>query len=341
MNREEGWARSEMQGAALWDARCLRSVATICERRFERPRVSFSKACGDAVRQAGHRICSHAKTTVDGLLRGHFQQTAERCRVLYAQDPDHPILLVADTTSLNYASHPATEGLGPINQTLTAHGLLAHCVLALPWFGVPAGLAHLAIWARDPEKLGKSRQRLERAKTPTALKEGQKWIDGLWGAEATLPPEVPALLIADREADCFDLFAAPRRPGLNLLVRAHQPRRAAIPGETSADRERTGKLEELVSALPSWGTLKVEVPRQRGKPARTAVLEVRSTPVTLPPPAGRPAHEPSLALWVVQAREVEAPPGAEPLNWLLLTTCPIQNFREAQQLLRYYTRLGD
>ena len=72
------WAEAEMAAAAVWDRRCVRSLVAICERRFDRPRVSFSKACGAAVRQAAHRICSHAKTTVDGLLRGHFQQTAVR-----------------------------------------------------------------------------------------------------------------------------------------------------------------------------------------------------------------------------------------------------------------------
>ena len=333
---EHAWAWQEMHGAALWDGRCKRSVAAICERRLERPRVSFSKACGEATRQAAHRVCAHSKTTVDGLLKGHFQQTAARCAALHHQDPQHPLLLVADTTSLNYASHPATEGLGPINQTTKARGLLAHSVLALPFVGVPAGLVHVAIWARNPERHGKSRDAWARTQTATALKEGQKWLDGLWGAEATLPPDLPALMVADREADLYEFFAAPRRPGLDLLVRAHQPRSVAVPGA-----DETQSLWEAATSQPACGEFTVDVPRQRGKPARTATLALRFTPITLFPPQTIPRSQAwavPLQLWVVLAQEVNPPADVEPITWLLLTTLPVRDFAAGRQMIAYYTR---
>jgi hypothetical protein len=335
---EHAWAWQEMRGAALWDGRCRRSVAAICERRLERPRVSFSKACGEATRQAAHRVCAHARTTVDGLLKGHFQQTAARCAALHQERAlqQHPLLLVADTTSLNYASHPATEGLGPINQTKKGRGLLAHSVLALPFVGVPVGLVHVAIWARDPGRHGKSRDAWARTQTPTALKEGQKWLDGLWGAEATLPPEVPALMVADREADLYEFFAAPRRPGLDLLVRAHQPRCVAVPGA-----DETQSLWEAVESQPVSGEFTVDVPRQRGKPARTATLALRRTPLTLFPPGSTPRNQTwavPLQLWVVLAQEINPPAEVEPITWLLLTTLPVPDFAAGRQLIAYYTR---
>src|SRR5438445_11985648 len=111
----QSWAQQEMEAAAVWDRRCVRSLVAICERRFDRPLVSFSKACGAAVRQAAHRICSHAKTTVDGLLRGHFHQTAVRACQAWVADPAQLVLVVQDTTELKYTSHPATTGLGPIH----------------------------------------------------------------------------------------------------------------------------------------------------------------------------------------------------------------------------------
>src|SRR5437867_5141660 len=94
------WAEPEMEAAAVWDRRCVRSLVAICERRFDRPLVSFSKACGGAARQAAHRICSHPKATVDGLLRGHFHQTAVRVCQAWAEAPAQPILVVQDTTDL-------------------------------------------------------------------------------------------------------------------------------------------------------------------------------------------------------------------------------------------------
>src|SRR5438552_4029378 len=100
------WADSEMQGAALWDRRCNRSMARICERRFEFPHVSFSRACGADGRQAAHRIFGHVRTTVSGLLAGHYEQTRFRCEAIVgaerAQFPKERILVVQDTTVFKY-----------------------------------------------------------------------------------------------------------------------------------------------------------------------------------------------------------------------------------------------
>src|SRR5262245_34201118 len=62
------WARNEMKGATVWDPRCRRSLATLCERLADHPGASFSQASGAASRQAAHRIFEHPETTVDGLL---------------------------------------------------------------------------------------------------------------------------------------------------------------------------------------------------------------------------------------------------------------------------------
>ena len=53
---ESHWAQEEMKGANVWDPRCRRSLATICQKLTDHPQESFSKACGSAARQAGHRI---------------------------------------------------------------------------------------------------------------------------------------------------------------------------------------------------------------------------------------------------------------------------------------------
>src|SRR6266576_1553931 len=96
----EPWAGPELQGAAVWDRRCVRSLTAICERRFERPVGSFSSACGSAARQAAHRILAHPTTTPDGLLRGHFEQTGQRCLAAWQANPEEPLLVVQDTTTL-------------------------------------------------------------------------------------------------------------------------------------------------------------------------------------------------------------------------------------------------
>src|SRR6185295_13769493 len=119
------WAAAEMAGAAMWDRRCNRSMARICERRFELPHVSFSRACGEDGRQAAHRIFGNAKTTISGLLAGHFAQTKSRCETERCQRPQERILVVQDTTVFKYTSHVDTEGLGPIHTSENGRGLLS------------------------------------------------------------------------------------------------------------------------------------------------------------------------------------------------------------------------
>lgn len=340
----QSWAQQEMEAAAVWDRRCVRSLVAICERRFDRPLVSFSKACGSASRQAAHRICSHRTSTVDGLLRGHFHQTAVRVCQAWVDAPTQPVLVVQDTTVLNYTSHPATEGLGPVHTSPKGRGLFAHPALALPREGAPFGLVHLSLWARDPATHGKSREVAARATEATALKESQKWIDGLWGMEASLPPQVPVLLIADREADFYDYFAAVRRPNTHLLVRSRHPRRVLIaPPGPYVPRRAGQRLPEVLADTASLGTLTVDVPRKPGQRAREATLEIRTAHLWLMPPDLRKADDPlrdrePQEVWVVEAREREVPAGAEPLHWVLLTTQPVADFAAACQVVADYRR---
>jgi hypothetical protein len=336
------WAEQEMNAAAVWDRRCVRSLVAICERRFDRPLVSFSKACGDASRQAARRICSHSTITVDGLLRGHFQQTAERVRHAWEQDPAEPVLVVQDTTDLKYTSHPATEGLGPIHTSARGRGLFAHPALALPVEGVPFGLVHLSLWARDPHAHGQTRSVYARAKEATALKESQRWIDGVWGAEATLPPAIPILVIADREADIYDLFAAERRPNTHLLVRSHHPRKVLVeaPGP-SVSRRGGQRLPDVLAGADCLGCFEVEIPRRTGERARAATLELRAVRVWIQAPDLRKADDAlrdrkPRQVWAVEAREIETPGGAKPIHWVLLTTMPVETFQQARRMVIYY-----
>ena len=329
------WALAEMKGAAVWDRRCVRSLVAICELRVASPLESFSQACGNAVRQAATRILSHATSTVDGLLRGHYSETHARCREFLAAQPDEPLLVVQDTTAFDYTSHLATPGLGPINTGGHTRGLHAHAALALPVEGPPLGFTHLALWARDPSTHGKRRNPAAQTALPIELKESQKWIDGLWGTEATLPG-VPLLLIGDREADIFELFAAERRPTTDILIRSRWARNVHLANPETAQPSQ--KLPEVLAASPCLGTVLIEIPRGHGHPARQASLELRAAEVWLVPPDSPHVrrHSP-LRVWAVEARETRSDQG-ETILWVLLSTRPVRSLEDAARAVRHYTR---
>ncbi len=97
-------------------------------------------------------------------------------------------------------------------------------------------------------------------------------------------------------------------------------------------------LWATLESQPVAGPVTIEVPRQADRPARQAQLSLRYTAVTLPPPPHR-RHEglQPLTVWAVLAHEANAPVGCEPIEWLWLTTVPIESFAQAAQCVQWYT----
>ena len=129
----------------------------------------------------------------------------------------------------------------------------------------------------------------------------------------------------------YDLFVLERAPGVDLLVRAMQDCR--LVAEDPAAR----KLRAAVAACPVAAAVPVAVPCQGARAARQATLAVRFCPVVLRAPPARAAERlPDVALWAVWAHEVDAPAGAGPLDWLLLTTAAVQTAAAARERLAWY-----
>ena len=81
------------------------------------------------------------------------------------------------------------------------------------------------------------------------------------------------------------------------------------------------------------------MPRKDGRPERRATLAVRYGAFALRPPSTHPRRQElaTLPLRTVLVEEVNAPAGVKPLQWLLLTTLPIDSFADAKRLVRWYT----
>jgi hypothetical protein len=108
-------------------------------------------------------------------------------------------------------------------------------------------------------------------------------------------------------------------------------------------------LDAYLKTLPLAGTYELEL-RARGQtrehgpqPARTAKVEVRFGPLHMPVPSQRSPYVKRLspapiAMWVVYAVEVDAPEGIEPIEWILLTSLPVESFDDAWLVLGYYEK---
>ena len=318
----EGWAACEFGAAELGDARRTARLVALAGALGASPAATLPEACGDpAALKAAYRFFDADGVTPEALLASHVRAT-------YARLAAVPLVLAAqDTTLLDWTHHPATTGLGPLGSA-RQQGLLAHSTLALTPERVPLGLLAQQVWARDAATYGQLPDQHARG---IEAKESQKWLTSLAAVAAARAacPQTHFVSVGDREADVYDLFAAPRPAGVDLLVRATQDRGVADP-----DHRR---LRAAVAAAPVAATATLHLPRRGDQPARDAALTVRWRAVTLRPPKARAAERlPPAPVWAVWAVEETPPPGAAPVEWLLLTTVPTAAAAAALARLAWY-----
>ena len=319
----EDWAEDEFGAADLGDKRLTNRLVSLVRDFYARPQASIPQACQSRAKtKAAYRFFDHPHMSMDKVLEQHYESTLGRA------SKEEVVLAVQDTTSLNYTAHPATENLGPIGYRLDRGiGLILHDTMAFNRDGTPLGLLDVQCWARDGQDFGKKKRRHE---LPIEEKESHKWLISFRKVVEAQRRCLQTTLVSvgDREADIYELFelALKEPAGPKLLVRASQNRVLA---------QEQGHLWEKVNEQEVAGIQEVHVPRRGRRPARVARLEVRFAQITLKPPIRKPKLQ-ELTIWAVLAQEVDAPEDVEPIEWMLLTTCPVTNFEEATEKLAWY-----
>ena len=336
-----GWAEQEFGACELGDPRRTRRLVKIVGDQAAQPSGSYSQAAGgnryDLKGYYRFLNSEREDLNVESLLQTHRLQTIRRMK------HESTVLIVQDTTELNFSTRTHCEGLGQIgtNQTgAQSRGLDLHSCLAVGQSGLPLGVLRLFGYAPESAK-GKDPHR------PIEEKESYRWLEGYEDATAiaAMLPDTRVISVADREGDIFELFDLRRRQTgrkAELLVRAKFDR--CLEGSDQ-------KLFEELAAAPRAQTVTIPVPRQRehtakpstpGRPAlaaRNAKVEVRFKEVTLSAPrTPQTGNKSPLKLWAVYLVEKHPPEGAAAVRWLLLTSIPIPSIKQALKCVRWYGR---
>lgn len=317
------WAEDEFGTADLGDARRAKRLVQIAAGAASQIGAAVSSVCGKSGSQAATRLFGRDETTLGSVLEPHIKQTGNRCSGC------ERIIAVQDTTVLDFTTHSSTAGLGPVGSSEKSRGLLMHSVLALSRSGVALGLLGMQVWARDESMRGTAKKRRSR---PVCEKESNKWLVGLEETQSAVSKDQKVLVVGDRESDLFALFVAPRRDGVDLLVRLAHNR--------AVDDEEYAYVYDALSDADVAGVYDVEVPRQGKRKARVAHLEVRISRVTLKVPhsGGRKkAADTGAKVWLIQAKEIDAPFGVDALDWTLLSTEEVDDFEHAVEMVRCYS----
>lgn len=322
------WACREFGKAPLKDARRTARLVAIAAGLAHDVGIAISNSCGPGASQLVSRLFDRKEVTVESALENHIKETVRRCGkydLVYA---------IQDSTSLNYGTHPALKGVGPLSSSSREQGLMMHGVLACSPDGTPLGLLDLNLWARDPKKFGEGKNCQN---YPIEEKESYKWINGLQRVEEVLPPEQRVLVIGDRESDIFYLFYHQRRPNTDLLVRSCYNRRI----ENEEDREERLHIQEAMDKAKILGVYEVEIPRQGKRKPRTAKLSVKSAGLKIKRPDYKTVekYDHSVEVWCVKVEEINRPDDVkEPLKWTLLTTMKSDTFKKAVKMVKAYCK---
>jgi hypothetical protein len=217
--------------------------------------------------------------------------------------------------------------LGPLGNS-ACRGLLVHSTLAITPDRVPLGLLAQRVWARDPSDMGKSARRKNRPITEKESQKGLHSLDAVWTAHDSCPG-TRWVSVGDREADIYEVLAAERPAGVDLLIRASWDRCVSAP-----QRDVWASVE----AQPVACEIVIQVPRRGPQPAREATLSLRYCPLTLSPPRHRKAEGlPPVTLWAILVREVDPPLEVEPIEWLLWTTVEVKTVEDAIERVNWYS----
>jgi hypothetical protein len=321
---EDGCA-GEMAGLDLGDRRRQQRALKILAARWQQPQASFYGSFSSWTPAKGaYGLIEHPSRDIslESLLAPHRQATQARM----AAEP--VVLLPQDTTGLNYSGLRQTTGLGPLGDE-KGQGLWLHSLLAFRPDGVPLGVLQARCWARPPED---SSERGRNAKSIDE-KESFRWIQAFQQAAAAAQrmPQTQLVVLTDREGDLYELHDAAQIGPANLhaLIRAQHDR----------NLDCHQKLWAFMESQPVGQSRPLPLPRRRGRPARTAEVQVRWASVTITAPAvGCKKGWPPLTLQAIWVHETNPPAGAEPIDWMLLTDLPITTAEQAWEKVQWYCR---
>lgn len=320
------WAAAEFGGAQLGDRRRAPRLIQVATAMAEDAHGTLPGSFESwAEVKAAYRFLEEPDVTYDRVMAPHRTRVREACR------RPGEYLLVEDTTSLDFTSHLAARDLGRIGDD-GGRGVFVHSTLALrihcwkdhePQITVE-GLFDQNWWARTQPTGRRHRSREQRLSQP---RESQRWA--AVATQADPPPEKAQwTFVADRESDIYETFGRCQNNGWQFIVRACQARALADQG---------GSVFAAVATQQELGRFSIDLRSRPQQAARRAQVAIRVCPVRLRPP-WRPAPLAPRSLQVVEAREVNAPAGVEPIHWVLLTDWPCQILPQALRVIKAYAR---
>jgi hypothetical protein len=332
------WAEATFGSVQLGDPRRNRRAVAIAHALATQTQASLPRQLHDqAALEATYRFLHSGPVSYEELIGPHVQATRQESR------QHKEVLLIQDTTEVDYHQHPTTSGLGPIGNG-NHHGFLLQTVLSvLPQSRQVLGIAHQEPFLRQPAPKGETKQqRLQRER------ESQVWERSVQ-ALGSPPSGIRWIHVGDRGSDIFSFLRLCQQLHCDFLVRAAQDRcvdllveqaHQPVPARSHHPERPSAPAQHLFEVVGSWlsqASSTVEITASQKRKARTATVRLSWQPLRLLPPRTQEAKGwPPLVVWVIHVWEPEPPEGEEALEWFLLTSVPTPTREQAEQRVDGY-----
>ena len=330
----------EFAGFDLGDKRVNRRFIQVLNDFTKDPAAPILKASQSwAGAKGAYRLMDQEKFSSEKVWAHHAEQSLERMR------SEDVVLLLSDTTVLNFQSHLALKGAGRIGKKLKgageSAGFYVHTILAVTPERVPLGILDQKLWTRDHGKEKKGTNRLSYM-VPFLEKESSRWAVNLERGLQSVDTKARQkfVVVSDRESDINAYLGSNLESGVHFVVRGSKCRKEFISSE---------RIHEFMQARPVAGTYDLTVV-QRYKPSgdmrepkvrlleplvRKAKIQVRFSEVILSVADLQENKRPE-RLYCIYVSE-ECSDVDYPIDWILLTNLPITNFKEAKKVIGYYS----
>lgn len=308
------------------DRRLQERLGELSRRLGEAPSWSFPQVFQDpASLEACYRFFSNVKVTPDAILHEHYEEVATRVR------SEEEVIVLHDTTHFFYGVDSNRRGLGRMrksNNTFFAHVSL---VLSGSGYRRPLGVAALQTYVRNEEMSN----------------EFVRWGNGVHLTRSRIG-KASAIHVMDREADDYTLLCQLIEGKERFVIRARIDR--ILDDETRSrlsDAVRTvvRQLERDVNLSKRTDGERPPASKKKHpvREARETRVAIGASTIHLKRPSGvsksaaaygaRPA---ALEVNVVRVWEPAPPDGEAPVEWLLLTSEPIDTPDALERVVDLY-----
>jgi hypothetical protein len=347
------WAKREMENVNLSDKRLNDRLTKVLSMLGEKPHLSIPAALNGGHNEvtAAYHLFDNSKASFGNILESHIDATYERV----AQQK--VVIVAQDTTELDLTKPELkVVGAGPLDDGARV-GELLHPLIAFTQDGTPLGVLYAQLWTRlpiEPEaKKTKRANEKDRKHTSIEEKESLRWLETQRHAQeiAKEISDTHFISVADSEADIFEVIQLGDQSPKNFdwIIRAGQNRGLEVDGDGEQGEDDVEKLlidrvsqqkilfTQSISARGRKAKVSCETRgRRQPRESRDCDVAVRAMTLTLRAPWRHDRVLEDTQVNVVLVSEINPPEGDVPIQWVLITSLPIDTVEAVLLVIRSY-----